>query len=98
MLFDTHAHLNDEAFDVDREELITQMQQSELKYIVNIGTNIETSIESIELADKYEFIYAAIGIHPHDVINAKDNDIEKLIEMSKNKKVVAITAARQPMG
>ena len=90
MLFDTHAHLNDEAFDVDREELITQMQQSELKYIVNIGTNIETSIESIELADKYEFIYAAIGIHPHDVINAKDNDIEKLIEMSKNKKVVAI--------
>lgn len=90
MLFDTHAHLNDEAFDEDRDELLEEIRSSEVKYFVNIGTNIQTSIESVELSNKYDFIYSTVGIHPHDVIDAKEEDIDKLIELAKNPKVVAI--------
>lgn len=90
MLFDTHAHLNDEAFDDDRDELLEEIRTSDVGYFVNIGTNVKTSLESIELANKYDFIYSAVGIHPHDVIDAKEEDIDKLMEMSKNPKVVAI--------
>lgn len=90
MLFDTHTHLNDESFDNDRDLLLEKIRNSNVQLLVNIGTNIKTSTESIELANKYDFIYATVGIHPHDVINANDDDLEKIITLAENKKVVAI--------
>ena len=67
MLFDSHAHLNDERFDEDREELIQSLKEKDVDLVVNPGADIETSISSVELANKYDFIYAAVGVHPHDV-------------------------------
>ena len=88
MLVDSHAHLEDEKFNDDREEIIKKCQQ-ELTFLINVGSNIDTSKKSIELSKKYDFIYASVGIHPQysqDEIN-KINMIE---ELAKNKKVVAI--------
>ncbi len=91
MLFDSHAHLNDERFDEDREELISSLQEKGVDLIVNPGADINTSISSIELANKYDFIYAAVGVHPHDVGELDDNAIDTLRQLAiDNKKVVAI--------
>lgn len=90
MLFDTHAHLDDEAFDLDREEVISNIKNSGIKHFVNIGTTVDTSIKAIKLADKYDFIYATVGIHPHDVGHMTYEDLQKIEELTKHKKVVAI--------
>lgn len=88
MLVDSHAHLEDEKYDLDREKVIDECR-NELTFLINVGSNIKTSLDSIELAKKYEFIYAAVGIHPHDAKNEFENllDIEKL---GRENKVVAI--------
>ena len=91
MLFDSHAHLNDERFDEDREELISSLQEKGVDLVVNPGACIETSISSIELAKKYDFIYAAVGVHPHDVGELDETAIDTLRKLATdNKKVVAI--------
>lgn len=89
-LFDTHTHLDDEQFDEDREQLIENISNSEIKLAVNVGADIKTSINSIELAEKYDFIYAAVGIHPHDVSKCEDRDLETIRDLAKRNKVVAI--------
>ena len=91
MLFDTHAHLNDEKFNEDREEVIARAQENGISYICNIGYNRETIQSSLELARRYDFIYTAIGWHPQDAITMTDEDlawIEK--QATEEKKVVAI--------
>lgn len=91
MLFDSHAHLNDERFDEDREELISSLQEKGVDLVVNPGACIKTSIESVELANKHDFIYAAVGVHPHDVGELDDTAIDTLRKLAtENKKVVAI--------
>ena len=91
MLFDSHAHLNDESFDEDREEVIASLKEKGLDYIVNPGADMETSKTAIELANKHDFIYAAVGVHPHDVENMTESDIELLRKYAiENEKVVAI--------
>lgn len=91
MLFDSHAHLNDERFDEDREELIPSLKEKGVDLVVNPGACIKTSIESIELANKYDFIYAAVGVHPHDVGELDEIAIDTLRKLAtENKKVVAI--------
>lgn len=90
MFFDTHTHLDDEKFDIDRDELIASLNSEGLSLAVNIGANIETSQNSIDLAEKYDFIYAAVGVHPNDTGDMTDEDLRKLEEMAKHEKVVAI--------
>lgn len=91
MLFDSHAHLNDERFNEDREELISSLQEKGVDLVVNPGACIKTSIESVELANKYDFIYAAVGVHPHDVGELDETAIDTLRQLAtENKKVVAI--------
>ncbi len=91
MLFDSHAHLNDERFDEDREELISSLQEKGVDLVVNPGACISTSISSIELAKKYNFIYAAVGVHPHDVGELDETAIDTLRKLAtENEKVVAI--------
>lgn len=84
MLFDTHAHLDDPKFDEDRESIIKRCKDEKVAYIVNVGSNIATSIKSINLSKKYDFIYAAVGVHPHDSSGMDKNSCTVLEELAKN--------------
>lgn len=90
MLFDTHAHLDDARFDKDRDEVISQCKQDGVGLIMNVGSNIETSVKAIALAKKYEFIYAAVGVHPHDAAEMDEETAGVLAALAENKKVRAI--------
>lgn len=90
MYFDTHAHFDDEKFDENRDTLIEEMHSNGVDYIINVGADIKSSQKSMELAEKYDFIYAAVGVHPHEVENMTDEDIDKLRKFAEYEKVVAI--------
>jgi len=90
MIFDTHAHYDDEAFDEDRESLLQDMKQNGVDCIVNIGANMQTSRNTVALTEQYDFIYGAVGVHPSDVYDMTEADIETLREWSRLDKIVAI--------
>lgn len=91
MFFESHAHYDDEAFDDDREELLELFPDNNIKYVINAAVNIKSSIAGIELAHKYNHIYSSVGIHPSEVQNISEKDMELLYNMCKeNSKVVAI--------
>lgn len=89
-MIDSHAHLDDEKFDFDREVLIENLKKNGVDFVYNIGADLESSIKSVELSRKYENIHAVIGIHPHDADSYTDEVEEKLIELAKDKNVRAI--------
>ena len=90
MIFDTHAHYDDERFDEDRDALLRSMKDAGIGNIVNIGANMASSKRSLDLAAEYDFMYAAVGVHPSDCAELDDEKIEKLKEMSSFPKCVAI--------
>ena len=89
MYFDTHVHLNSHRYENVKEIIDNALENKVTKMIV-VGYDIETSIKAIELANEYDFIYASIGIHPSEIKDMKENDLEKLEELVISKKVVAI--------
>lgn len=89
-MIDSHAHLDDPKFDLDRDSLIKNLEKHGIEYVFNIGADIVSSRNSVALADKYENIYAVVGIHPHDASSYNEEIEKELIELAKNKKVVAI--------
>jgi TatD DNase family protein len=90
MLFDTHAHINDEKFDEDRDEVVLRAKENGVARIVNVGFNRETIPTSLALAEKYDFIYTAVGWHPQDAKDMVESDMDWLRELSCHEKVVAI--------
>ena len=90
MLFDTHAHLNDEAFDKDREELIEGLAEKGVGFVMNAGCSLASSRECIALAEKYPFLYASVGSHPDSADEVCDQVLEQYLEMSRHPKVKAI--------
>lgn len=90
MFFDSHAHYDDNRFDSDRDGIIKSVYENKITRVCNIGSNIETSKKSISLAKKYDFIYAAVGVHPHDAESMTKADIDILRKMALEEKVVAI--------
>lgn len=90
MLFDSHAHVDDNRFDEDRNEVIKRAAEAGLVGILNAGACMDSSARSIALAQEHDMIYAAVGIHPHDAKEAKDHDYEQLAVWSSLPKVVAI--------
>lgn len=90
MIFESHAHYDDRQFDVDREKLLENLPFQNVGVIVNVGSDIRSSKESITLAHQYDYIYAAIGVHPDEVDTMKEADMEELSHMAKETKVVAI--------
>jgi hydrolase, TatD family len=90
MLFDSHAHYDDEAFDGEREEVLKAVREEGVQYIVNAGSGIKESQMSVELAQKYDYIYAAVGVHPENADEFDGNSIEILRGLTGNKKVVAV--------
>ena len=90
MLIDTHAHLGDEKYHGIIEKIIQGAIENKVEIIINPGTDLKSSIECVELSSKYPFIYAAVGIHPHEVRTTENDSYEKITELAKNSKVVAI--------
>lgn len=90
MIFDTHAHYDDEAFDEDREDILSSLKANNISYVTNIGASMASSRMSLDLAKKYNFIFAAIGVHPNEVEELDEAKIEWLRENASHSKVVAI--------
>ncbi|MBQ3470939.1 MAG: TatD family hydrolase [Clostridia bacterium] len=90
MLFDSHAHYNDERFDEDRFELLSQMRENNVGLIMNSCSSLDEIPLIFEICEKFPFVYASAGIHPHEVENIKESDMETLKEYTKNPKVKAI--------
>lgn len=93
-LFDSHSHLDDEKFDVDREQVISEIVQSGVTKFISAGYSLEGSIRAVELSKKYEFIYATCGLSPNDIPQTEE-ELWKIIEKIRdlvldNKKIVAI--------
>lgn len=90
MFIDTHAHLFFENFNDDIDEVINRAKENGVDYIIVPATDLATSKESIELAEKYEMIYATVGIHPHDTKEWNDSLLLEIEKLTKHPKVVAI--------
>lgn len=90
MIFDTHAHYDDSDFDIDREELLEQMRAAGVSHIVNVGASLESTKRSLELAQKYDFIYASVGVHPSDTDELNEETFDWLKKQCSQPKVVAV--------
>ena len=90
MYFDSHAHINDRRFDDDRSELIKSLFENGIYAFCEIGYDIESSKKAVELANQYERIYAAVGVHPADVDKLDDNGLVIIEKMLSREKVVAL--------
>ena len=90
MIFDTHAHYDDDAFDEDRDALLSGMKEAGVEYIVNVGASMASSERSIKLAEKYPFVYAAVGVHPDEVGELDEEKFAKLREWTSHEKVKAV--------
>lgn len=90
MIFDTHAHYDDDAFDEDRDTLLEEIFSSGICCITDVGASMESSKRAVELSKKWPQIYAAVGVHPDSAAEMKEDDIDTLRLWTKEKKVVAI--------
>ncbi len=90
MIFDTHAHYDDEQFDIDRDSLLLSMKENGIGTIVNIGANLASSETTLELAHKYDFVYGAVGVHPSDSAELSEDNFDRIRQMSADEKCVAI--------
>ena len=90
MLFDTHAHYYDRAFDADRAEVLGDMQNHNVGLILCPGCDLWSSEESIRLAEEYPFLYAAVGIHPEDANGLPPDWLARVEELSRHPRVKAI--------
>lgn len=90
MIFDTHAHYDDKAFDEDREALLAQLPQQGIGRVVNIGSSLGACARTVELMEQYPYIYGAIGIHPSDCAELTEADIEWLKRKCSHEKCVAV--------
>ncbi|MBQ7204062.1 MAG: TatD family hydrolase [Eubacterium sp.] len=89
-IFDTHSHYDDEQFDNDRLTLLSELSGRGVKNIVTCGVDIDTSTANQKLAEKYEYIYFAAGFHPENLEGFQPSDIDKIRDISKHEKCVAI--------
>ena len=89
-LFDTHAHYDDRAFDEDRAALLSRLPGEGVVTIVNVGCDLDSSRKAIALAEEYDYIYAAVGIHPGNAEQYSPEAIEELRRLARHPKVVAI--------
>ena len=90
LIFDSHAHYDDSAFDSDREELLAMLSQKGVCHVINAGASLKGSAASIALAEKYEYFHAAAGIHPEDAFGLPEDWQEQLKKMLAHPKVVAV--------
>lgn len=90
MLADSHAHIDDERFDADRDEVVARASAAGVSLIINIGADMASSARSVALSEKYPGIYAAVGMHPHDAKEMQESDYAQLERWTTHPRVVAI--------
>lgn len=90
MIFETHAHYDDEAFDEDREMILNSLSQAGIEYVVNVASSIETTKNTLELIDKYSFVYGAVGVHPSETAELNEENFAWLRQVTSLPKVVAL--------
>ncbi len=90
LIFDSHAHYDDEAFDADRDELLRGMHEKGVGYIVNASAAPDDMPRILELTKKYDFLYGTAGIHPSDAPEMNDDNFSRVSEMLKQDKIVAV--------
>ena len=86
MLVDSHAHVDDERFDADRDAVLERATVAGIELIINIGADMASSARSIALAEKYSQIYAAVGMHPHDAKDMQEQDYNQLLRWASHPK------------
>ena len=89
-IFDSHAHYNDEKFNNNREEILKSLPLKGIDKIINVSASEKDVFDCVNLAEKYEYIFASVGVHPYEIKNLSRDYIYNLESLSKNKKVVAI--------
>lgn len=89
-LFDTHAHYENDRFSQDRDEVLRSLPERGVAYVANIGSDMESSRQSAALAQQYSFVWAAVGVHPHDAKNFKTGDLDELSQLLSQEKVRAL--------
>ncbi|MBI4982681.1 MAG: TatD family hydrolase [Candidatus Omnitrophica bacterium] len=90
MLIDTHCHLDFPEFDSDRDEIIQNSKSQGVDYIINVGSSLEGSERSVELANKYDCVYAVVGVHPHEADAFNNKIFDRIKQLAKLQKIVAI--------
>ena len=90
MLIDSHAHIDDDRFDADREAVLSRARAAGVDLIVNIGADMASSARSVALAEQYPQVYATVGMHPHDAKDMREQDYQQLVRWAAQPKVVAI--------
>ncbi|OYP56252.1 TatD DNase family protein [Lachnotalea glycerini] len=90
MIFESHAHYDDEAFNDDRDELLNSMTEHGIEYVVNVGASLASTATTVQLVKKYSFMYGAIGVHPNETKELNENNYEWLKQQCKQDKIVAI--------
>lgn len=90
MIFDSHAHYDDSAFDEDREALLGKMEAAGIAGIVNVGASLRGVQASQELVDRYPFIYAAVGVHPDEVGSLDEQKLQWMYGLCRKPKTVAV--------
>ena len=90
MIFDTHAHYNDEAFDEDRQALIESLPQNGIALAMNVGASLKSTSDSVRLAEQYGYIYASAGVHPSDTGELNEENFAWLKTQTGHNKVVAV--------
>ena len=90
MLVDSHAHIDDDRFDSDRDEMLSRARAAGVGLIVNIGADMASSARSVALAEQYPQVYATVGMHPHDAKDMREQDYQQLVRWAAQPKVVAI--------
>ncbi|MCQ2462885.1 MAG: TatD family hydrolase [Clostridia bacterium] len=89
-IFDSHAHYDNSAFDPDREELLARLPSIGVTGVINCGCDLKSSLKALELAEKYDYIFAAVGIHGLDVEHADENELDEIKKLYSHKKAVAV--------
>lgn len=89
MLIDTHTHLDDARYDADREATIARAREAGVETVITIGCDLGTSRAAVALADRYPFVFASVGVHPHEVNRIEDGWYDEFRRLARNKKVVA---------
>lgn len=87
-MIDTHCHLD--MFENDRDEVIRRSREAGIEAIITIGSDIQSNLANIALSEQYDSVYASVGIHPHDATSFTEDTYEKILEWSRNKRVIAI--------
>ncbi len=90
MIFESHAHYDDEAFDPDRDELLRSFQDYGIEAVVNVCAAVESLDSTLKLMETYPFVYGAVGVHPDEVGGMDDQVLEKIRSLSRHEKAVAI--------